>query len=319
MKTPKTAKGTQRRKIRMIPICVQTGGMEELLGIDGAYKAIKEAGFDGVDANVDHLMAYRDILEKKHVPAFDAEGDELLQYFKPWKDAAEKYGLDNSQAHAPFPSYLADGGEYNDYLLKMLEKTIIGCDYMGCHRLIIHPFYNQYKDAVTPEEEWKVNIESYAKLIPAARKHHVIICLENMFVGYKGKMYAACCSDFETACKYIDTLNEMAGEKLFGFCLDTGHALLVAKDIKQVICQLGDRIEALHTHDNNGITDQHLAPYMGILDWNRFVEGLKEIHFNKPLSFETFNAVRVFDPELAPEVLRLIAKTGRMFTRRIEG
>ena len=303
----------------MIPICVQTGGLEEIYGVDGAYKVIKEAGFDGVDANVDHLMSGRDISEKKHVPAFDAEGEELLRYFQPWKDAAEKYGLSNSQAHAPFPSWIIDGGEYNDYLVKMPEKTLIGCDYMGCRRLIIHPFYSPYRDSLSPEAEWKLNIESYAKLIPAAKKYHVTICLENMFVGFRGKMYGACCSDFGTVCDYIDTLNEMAGEKCFGFCLDTGHALLIGKDIRQVILQLGDRIEALHTHDNNGINDQHLAPYMGVLDWDRFTEGLRKIGYRKPLSFETFNAVRVFDPELAPEVLRLIAKTGRMFAGRIEG
>ena len=170
---------------------------------------------------------------------------------------------------------------------------------------------------MTPEEEWELNINSYAKLIPVAKKHHVTICLENMFTAYRGKRYSACCSDFTTACKYVDTLNEMAGEKIFGFCLDTGHALLLGKDIKQAIVQLGDRIVAFHAHDNDGQGDQHLAPYMGILDWNRFVEGLKEIGYNRTLSFETYNTLNVFDKELAPEVLKLIAKTGKMFAKRL--
>ena len=302
----------------MIPICVTTGWAHDTYGIDGAYRVIREAGFDGVDVSLTRLMMFDDIRNQRRVPAFDAEGDELLQYFKPWKDASEKYGVINSQAHAPFHTYLAGGGEYNDYLIQVMKKTIIGCDYIGCHRLIIHPFFVPYKDAISPEEEWRLNIEGYAKLIPTAKEHHVTICLENMFVTYRDKVYAACCSDFDMACKYVDTLNEMAGERLFGFCLDTGHTLLVSQDIKQVILRLGDRIEALHVHDNNGIKDQHLAPYMGILDWNRFVEGMREIHYRKPFSFESDNTQRVFDPELGPDVLRLIAKTGRMLTRRIE-
>ena len=79
---------------------------------------------------------------------------------------------------------------------------------------------------------------------------------------------------------------------------------------------LGSRIEAFHVHDNDGKSDQHLAPYMGVLDWNRFVEGLKAIDYHGALSFETFGAVSTFDPALAPQVLRLIAQTGRMFAER---
>lgn len=303
----------------MIPISVQTGGAEEIYGIDGAYKVIKEAGFDAVDVNLDHLLSPTEISDGKHARVFDCESEEeMLSYFKPWKDAAEKYGIDNYQAHAPFRSYVHGAGEYNDYLIEVLKRTIIGCDYIGCHCLIVHPFFNRYDEMMTPEEEWELNINNYAKLIPLAKKHHVTICLENMFTGHRGKIYAACCSDFATACKYVDTLNEMAGEEIFGFCLDTGHALLLGKDIKHAIIQLGHRIKAFHVHDNDGRNDQHLAPYMGLLDWKRFVEGLKEIGYNRTLSFETFNALRVFDQELAPDVLKLIAKTGKMFARRLE-
>ncbi len=302
----------------MIPIGVQTGGAEEIFGIDGAYRVIKEAGFDAVDVNLDHLLSYADISEGRHAPVFDCESEEeMLAYFRPWKVAAEKYGLDHYQAHAPFRTYVEGAGEYNDYLIEVLKKTIIGCDYIGCHCLVVHPFFNGYDEMMTPEREWQLNIASYAQLIPTAKKHHVTICLENMFTAYRGKIYSACCSDFDLACKYIDTLNDMAGEKIFGFCLDTGHALLLGKDIKQAMLCLGDRIQAFHVHDNDGRNDQHLAPYMGVLDWKRFQEGLREIGFHRTLSFETFNALQVFDPALAPDVLRLIAQTGRLFANKL--
>ena len=153
----------------MIRIAVQTGGPEELLGIDGGYRLIKEAGFDGVDANIDHLLSGRDIREHRLSPAFEAEGKAALEYFKPWKDAAEKYGLDNYQAHAPFPSYIAgeDGG-FNEKLIGMYKTCLMGCDYIGCRRLIIHPFFLGYNDQMTPEREWEVNLERYSALIPAA-------------------------------------------------------------------------------------------------------------------------------------------------------
>ena len=303
----------------MFKISVQSAGPEMAFGkldVDAAYKVIKEAGFDAVDANLDHLFPVPDIRAKKICPLLDSSDEEILAAFKPWKDAAEKYGLDNYQAHAPFPGLVYDpDGDYNDHLIKMLEKFIMGCAYIGCHKLVIHPFFLGYDEQLTPEEEWKVNIESYVRLIPAAKKYGVMILLENMFTRH-GRIYAACCSDIGCACRYIDTLNEIAGEKLFGFCLDIGHLLLLGLDPKNAMLQLGDRIEAFHVHDNDGNSDQHLAPYMGICDWNRFVEGLKAIGFSKTLSFETFNIWNRVDHELCPSVMRFIADTGRMFARR---
>ena len=35
------------------------------------------------------------------------------------------------------------------------------------------------------------------------------------------------CADPDDAIWYLDTLNDYAGEELFGFCLDTGHLQLV--------------------------------------------------------------------------------------------
>ena len=171
----------------MAVIGVQTGGVTQIYGIDGAYRIIKEAGFDAVDANLDELMPYRAIAHKEHVPAFDAEGEESLKYFQPWKDAAEKYGVLNSQAHAPFSSWLAEDDGYNEYLMRMLEKTIAGCAYIGCPRLIIHPFFNGYDQAVSAQEEWERNIDRYTRLIPAAKKHGVMICLETCSPGTGGK------------------------------------------------------------------------------------------------------------------------------------
>lgn len=305
----------------MIKLGVQTGGMEEILGIDGTYRLMKECGFDAADVNLDHLLLPPQINQGQHVPAFDCETDEeCLEYFRPWKEAAEKYGIDNYQAHAPFPCYVEiHGKEYDDYLFKVLEKTIMGCAYIGCRRLVVHPFFLRYDRQLDPQTEWDLNIARYSALIPAAKKYGVTILLENMFTSNRGRIYSAICSDITMACRYIDTLNEIAGEKIFAFCLDTGHLLLLGKDIKNAMVELGHRIEAFHVHDNDGLNDQHLAPYMGRLDWNRFVEGLKAIGFDGTMSFETFNVWNCVDHELCPSVLRLIAETGRMFVKRAQG
>ena len=77
-----------------------------------------------------------------------------------------------------------------------------------------------------------------------------------------------------------------------------------------------ENFQAFHIHDNNGVNDQHLAPYMGILDWDRFMEGLKLLNYRGALCFETDGAVWAFHKELLPDELRLICRTGRFFARK---
>ncbi len=302
----------------MNKISVQTAPIIGRYDADEGFRLIHEAGFDGVDFNVvDQSLPGSKIVRGEMDSIYEKSDEEIIEFFRPYKEAAEKYGVAFSQAHAPFPSWVKDKPVTNDHMIYILEKCLMVCGYIGCPYLIVHPFFQSYEDTLPAEEEFEINIRQYSRLIPAAKKYGVTVCLENMFTANRRKVYAAICQNPDDVNRYIDTLNEIAGEKCFAFCLDTGHALLVGSDIYGVIKKIGHRIETLHIHDNDGWDDQHLAPYMGRLDWNRFIKGLKEIGYSHTLSFETFNAISVFDPELAPNVLSLIAATGKMFARRI--
>lgn len=304
-------------------ISVQTGGIEEKVGsVDACYRMISEAGFDAVDVNLDHLLTSKE--EKAGViPAvFDPKTSEqdMLQFFRPWKEAAGAWHLQNAQAHAPYPSRFFDvpSAGYNDFLMEALRRTIIGTAYIGCHKLVIHPFFYDYDHQMSEKDEWNLNMYCYGQLAETAKKMGVTILLENMFVRHKGRVYAAVCNDGREAASYVDALNENAGSEVFGFCLDTGHALIAGKDIRRFMNELGPRIKAFHVHDNNGHDDQHLAPYMGVLDWKRFVQGLQDIGYKDTLSFETFNVCNRYPVELYPSILKTIELTGRRFSRLAE-
>ena len=310
----------------MLPISVNSWGPAWAFGLENAYRVIKEAGFDAVDATISTTMSYAETKQHR-LPAFMTTGSDkdLLATFDPWREGARAYGLCNYQAHAPYPTLIGHDANdpFNEDLLQALIKYIRVCDYIDCRRLVVHPAYCSYQYRLDPQREWEINMERYAAMIPEAKKYGVMILLENMFVvnqpSGNPRAYASACSDIPTACRYIDELNALAGEKVFGFCLDTGHLMLLGKNLKESMIQLGDRIEALHIDDNDGITDQHLSPYMGVTDWDDFCEGLKAIHYRKTINFEVGNLAIKYPKELYPHALKLLAETGRMFARRALG
>ncbi len=51
-----------------------------------------------------------------------------------------------------------------------------------------------------------------------------------------------------------------------GACLDVGHAHLTV-GVAEAIATLGARIAQVHTHDNQGLKDEHLFPGDGTIDW----------------------------------------------------
>ena len=132
------------------------------------------------------------------------------------------------------------------------------------------------------------------------------------------KIYHAICSEMSDACRYIDKLNEIAGENLFGFCLDIGHLLLCGLDNYNSIMELGHRLVALHIHDNQGGNDDnHVIPYTGVIIWERFIRGIADSGYQGTLSFETGGQYRKVPKDFLPTALKWTADVGRYFDKRI--
>jgi len=82
----------------------------------------------------------------------------------------------------------------------------------------------------------------------------------------------------------------------------------------------------LHIHDNDGISDLHQIPFtftktrenLSSTDWNGFIQGLKNIKFDKVLSFETAPVVSAFPETMKQSVLGFIADIGRYFSEKVE-
>lgn len=303
-------------------IGIQSGSTVRELGAERAYRLYAEAGFETIDWNINDGLSSKLINSLNFEGnAFDGDVDGIEENFGAEYAQIKKNGLEVSQAHAPFPAYVAGKPESLDYMIEVYKKCILYCDRIGCKNLVIHGITLTRKDREnTPITIRALNDKLYTSLIPVLVNTGVTVCLENLFAGAGGLISGVCSNPYE-AVEMIDTYNAMAGKECFGLCLDTGHLNLLKLDMRWYIPILGSRIKALHIHDNDGISDQHKAPYTGTIVWKDFYNGLKEIGFDGDLSFETFHQTSIadVDEELVAPWLELVFKIGKHFRNKIEG
>lgn len=306
-------------------IVTATAGIINYWSADDTYRMIHEAGFDGVDWNLPILSGWdRSIIAKgRYTPSiFDGSVDEMLQFYKPQIDAAQKYGVRFCQAHSPFPPYVKNFSGFTDYCIGINKKLIKFCDILEIKNLIIHGISLAVDDETqTVDSIRELNNHLYESLIPTVKDTNVMICLENLFTSYRDNRMQAICSDPHEANEYIDRFNVMAGKECFGFCYDTGHNNLLGGNQREFICTIGKRLKALHIHDNNGDFDAHLAPYAGNVIWKSFIDGLKQVDYHGDLSFETVKQIDIadgVDREVVPVLLRSIHDIGKTFEKMLE-
>ena len=300
----------------MLKIGVQSSHWYDEKHPEESVKRIHDCGFESIDYNIHLFFLPKSIRANERSEFFEQSIEEILDHYRPLKAAAERWQVEIGQLHAPFPLYIEGNDELNDYLIMTVEKSCAVSQFLNCPAVVVHPFIHKDK-----ETEKRINMEMYRKMIPFAKRYGVKLCLENLYSNFNGRPIEGCCADAAEACWYIDTLNAEAGEEIFGFCFDTGHANLVGRNILEFIRTLGHRLTILHIHDNMGEMDSHLIPYTqwypGGADWDSFVQGLREIGYRGPLAFETFRGISMLPEDVHEEGLKLVSAIGRSFRRRI--
>ncbi len=295
---------------------VQTKGILPEMGLEEGVALIANAGFERVDFNLDTFLKNSDVYAGKINKFFDADLESLLAYFGEYKKAFEAHGIRPSQMHAPYPILVPTRADVTDYMQEtVIPKSIAIAGMMEIPWVVMHPFKLQYTYGI--EAERAMNLKYFISLIPLLKEHHVGVCVENLYEGVGGRITEGTCADPQDAIYYVDTLNQLAGEELFGCCLDTGHMELTHREPADYIRQVGKRLKILHMHENDAIGDLHQMPYTfgsksedGV-DWEDFCKALDEIGFDGTLSFETFPCVNSFPRGARGEVLRTIREIGK--------
>ena len=73
-----------------------------------------------------------------------------------------------------------------------------------------------------------------------------------------------------------------------GVCLDFGHAFLLG-DVVDAIETVAEHLISTHVHDNGGVTDEHLVPFDGKIDWSRALMTMQKVGYDGTYLLELAN------------------------------
>ena len=311
----------------MLRIGVQTKNVIEDDHPEDGYALLKASGFSCVDFSLNGYLLNTALYQSEVNSFFDQTMQELEQFFAPHKKGAKSAGITINQMHMPYPNYVPKGSkEMNDYLWNVVApKSMEICAFMGCPYIVVHGFKLAYYLG-SERKEWERTEAFLDSLAPIAKELGITICIENLYEGIGGHIVEGPCCDARKAVERIDRFNDKYHGEVLGFCFDTGHANLVGIDFERFITMLDYRLKVLHIHDNDGIADLHQIPFtftktrenLPSTDWGGFVKGLRNIGFDKVLSFETAPVLTTFPQIMKPQVLSFIAGIGDYFRIEIE-
>lgn len=276
-------------------ISTEIGSAAAIIGEEKAVESIARAGFDAWDFSMFAMCEYdwgkQMVLKTNHPLA----SDHYLAFARRLKRIGEDNGIVCNQSHAPFPSYCP---EIRSYLKRAIECTAEA----GGKICIIHPDNNK-----TASE----NAEIYRELLPFAKECGVKIATENMWNWDDEKQQScfAACATSESFVEHLDAVND----EFFVACLDIGHAEMRGSGSGAVnmIHSLGERLQALHIHDNDQWHDSHQIPFSMSIPFHDVAKALKDINYQGYFTLEADQFLEGYSADQVPEGLRKLAEADR--------
>lgn len=252
--------------------------------VETQIQRVYDAGFRHMDMN---------FWDWCHDPASPFRKDNWRDWVEGIAKKAQELNVSFTQAHADvYNFYTGDQSRYEMYL-----RSIEGAAMLGIPWVTFHP---SIRPDFAPETEQQIireNIEYYKPLVEIAEKFKVGIALENM----SGRLCTA---------QQLNQMVDALDSPYVGVCWDTGHAHIAKQNQPESIRLMGSRLHALHVQDNEGISDHHMPPHFGTIEWEPIMDALKEINYPGDFTFEAHMIVRRVPNGCRADALKLTHRIG---------
>lgn len=268
----------------------------ELIEKFGDYRAAelaKEAGFDAID------FSYYWNNENERIL-----GDGYGDYAENFKKHLDKIGIVCNQAHAPFSLKYGCRFDVSEQKYLWLVHSIESAAILGAKNIIVHAI--KVPKSVDFEE---YNINYYRSLIPYCEKFGMHISVENLVSVDTKRHHLIGVLGTPTE---LNKIVEKIDSPLINACVDIGHASLTGYEAEDFIEKMQPKyLKALHVQDNDYISDRHILPYTGDLNWKAIMTSLRNIGYDGDLTFEIFNYLKKFPDDLIPDALKFAVSIGK--------
>lgn len=241
---------------------------------DTAMQITSKAGFKYVDMSIGPFC----LQEKSPI---------LKENWERWAQetvqTADKYDIKMLQAHCLLFDILDKKNPEYQHLTDVNMKLLDVCKALGIEFMIFHP--GTQPGAVSAKQSLDGTVQWLLPFVERAEKLGIKLCLENIFdVVAHDRVIRLFGSRADELGELVDRINC----DHVGVCWDCGHAHIAMLDQKESLKILGDKVWTTHVHDNRGqySNDLHIPPFYGSLNWENFMQGLKEINYQGTLNFE---------------------------------
>ncbi len=272
-------------------ISTEIGAAARLVGSEEAVRLIAEAGFDAWDLSlctsewVDSPLSETAKIEKA----------------RKLKEIGIAHGVVCNQAHAPFPSSFE--------AIPQISAAIRCAAAAGARICVVHP--------IAFDTSVETNAEFYRALLPVAKECGIKIAAENL-LGWddqKGESFFASCG---TPDYYVALLNAV-NDPFFVACLDIGHAEQrpAGPGVPCMAKALGERLQALHVHDNDCVFDSHQLPLTMNIDFDAVLASLRSVNYAGDFTLEAVNYLNAYTADTLSDGLRRMADVARSLANRL--
>ena len=234
-----------------------------------------------------------------HSPKSPLMNDGWEDWVKGIGEKGAELGVTFHQAHAMVYNPFVDD-PLNESRIIAAQRSVIGAGILGVDWVVFHAIDTDDKD---DETKLRRNMEWLKPYVELAGKHNTGIALENFSDGGKHSRYC-------TVTEHLPVLVDSFKADNVGICWDIGHAHCNKLEQYPEIMKLGKRLKVLHVQDNNGLSDQHTAPYYGTVNWNEVKRALVDVGYEGEFTFEAHMLVRSVPEDCKNDAIKLLYSIG---------
>lgn len=180
-------------------------------------------------------------------------------------------GLGVVSLHAPFGDDLDFASPDEPVRRRSLDVMVRAADALvafGGRLFVVHPGGEDQRWAWDRERRLAYAADGLRHLWSACRDRGLVLVVESPLPHLLGGDLA----DFE---RLVQTLPREGT----GVCADTSH-LALGRQLETFVRRFADRLVHVQASDNRGVTDDHLPPGEGTIDWPAFASGLESAGYD---------------------------------------